>query len=95
MTALLANTVSNARIKLSSYAQLFILKNGNLDSLQNYLLVEQDKVADLRVEVIMEKGDTLQVFVGHHVNKKTIFGGSGTIQTYDGFSLEEVRFCIF
>eukprot|EP00092_Neocalanus_flemingeri_P011743 GFUD01012663.1.p1 GENE.GFUD01012663.1~~GFUD01012663.1.p1 ORF type:complete len:187 (+),score=39.47 GFUD01012663.1:25-561(+) len=88
LTAQLVNPAGND--KLFSYAQLFILKNGNLESLQHYLLVEMGKVGDLRVEVNMDKGDTLQVFVGHHVESKRI--GS---DRYDGFNLESVRFCIF
>ena len=95
LTAHLANTDKNVRVELSSYAQLFILKNGNLDSLQGYLLVDQGKLADLRLEVNMEKGDTLEVFVGHHMTGKSVYGPSGTYDSYDGFFLEEVRFCIF
>ena len=95
LTAHLANTDKNVRVELSSYAQLFILKNGNLDSLQGYLLVDQGKLADLRLEVNMEKGDTLEVFVGHHMDRKSVHGIGGGYDTYDGFFLEEVRFCIF
>ena len=80
---------------LSSYAQLFLMKNGNLESLENYLLVEQGKVADLRVNMALEKGDTLSVFVGHHINSLEYFGSSGEqIRAY-GFHLEQVRLCIF
>merc|ERR1711936_127821 len=78
--------------KLFSYAQLFILKNKNLESLENYLLVEQNKVGDLRVGVDMESGDTLEVFLGHHIKSKYVFGSSGVIDRYDGFFLEDVRF---
>merc|ERR1711970_1192279 len=92
LTAQIANSGNN---KLFSYAQLFILKNKNLESLENYLLVEQNKVGDLRVEVDMERGDTLEVFLGHHIKSKYVFGSSGVIDRYDGFFLEDVRFCIF
>merc|ERR1711970_1507178 len=92
LTAQIAN--SDAK-NLFSYAQLFILKNKNLESLENYLLVEQNKVGDLRVEVDMERGDTLEVFVGHHIKSKNMLGGYGDIEIHAGFWLEDVRFCIF
>merc|ERR1712215_319548 len=92
LTAQIANSASNS---LFSYAQLFILRNKNLESLENYLLVEQNKVGDLRVELDLEKGDTLEVFLGHHKRTKHVFGPSGTIRRHDGFFLEDIRFCIF
>ena len=80
---------------LSSYAQLFLMKNGKLESLENYLLVEQGKVADLRVNMALEKGDTLSVYVGHHINTLEYSDYSGEEFTAYGFNLEQVRFCIF
>merc|ERR550519_2157833 len=89
LTAQIANSGNN---KLFSYAQLFILKNKNLESLENYLLVEQNKVGDLRVGVDKEKGDTLEVYLGHH---KTTKYDTWTERTQNGFYLEDIRFCIF
>ena len=57
--------------------------------------MEHGKLADLRLVVNLDKGDTLQVFVGHYLEERFAFGPSGTIDRYDGFNLEEVRFCIF
>merc|ERR1712121_621273 len=54
---------------LTSYAQLFILKNGNFVSLNHYLLVKGDEIADLRTSMQMNKGDTLSVWVGYHLDK--------------------------
>eukprot|EP00091_Calanus_sinicus_P014849 TRINITY_DN3254_c0_g1_i1.p1 TRINITY_DN3254_c0_g1~~TRINITY_DN3254_c0_g1_i1.p1 ORF type:complete len:196 (-),score=34.83 TRINITY_DN3254_c0_g1_i1:172-759(-) len=98
LTAILTNLgYEDTAGSLSSYAQLFILQNGHLYSLDNYLLVEHNKVGDLRLEVDMQKGDTLQVFVGHHVNDKTRAkrNGYGGFETVQCFNLEQVRFCIF
>ena len=53
-----------------------------------YMLVENNKAGDLRMEVDMDKGDTLQVFVGHHVNDKRIYSRNLG-------PMEIVRFCIF
>ena len=97
LTAILTNLgYQDTKGSLSSYAQLFILQNGNLYSLDNYLLVEHNKVGDLRLEVKMQKGDTLEVFVSHHVNDKTrarrTSRGQETVQC---FNLEQIRFCIF
>ena len=97
LTALLNNLGHlsvESRGSLSSYAQLFILKNGVLDSLDHYLLVEQGKMGDLRMEVEMSKGDTLEVFVGHHVNDKTMYD-RGRLATVQGFNLEQIRFCVW
>ena len=62
----------------TSYAQLFILKNEKLGLNEknttlnmempvqmNYLLVEMNKVADMRMMVNMTEGETLELFVGH------------------------------
>merc|ERR1712183_786083 len=83
--------ISDDDDNIFNYAQLFLLKNKNLESLENYLLVEQNKGGDLRVEVDMERGDTLEVFVGHHKKSKNMFGGYGDIEIYAGFWLEDVR----
>ena len=80
---------------LFSYGQLFVMKNGKLTSLDNYLLVEQGKVANSKMRVDLSVGDTLSVFVGYQTDTKFMYGPSGTIQAYDGFVLEAIRFCIF
>merc|ERR1740137_208685 len=99
LTALLNNLghlASESKGSLSSYAQLFILKNGILDSLDHYLLVEQGKIGELRIDVEMSKGDTLEVFVGHHVNDKTMHDRyNGRLTTVQGFNLEQIRFCVW
>merc|ERR1719154_529531 len=66
LTAQIANT--NGNDGLFGYSQLFVLKNGKLESLKNYLLVEQNKVGDLRMEIHLKRKDTLEVFVGHHLD---------------------------
>ena len=92
LTAQLANPNQG---NLFSYGQLFILKNGKLTSLEHSLLVEQGKVAHLKTEIDMVMGDTLSVFVGYQIERKHVFGYSGLIDTFDGFHLEAIRFCIF
>ena len=62
---------------------------------ENYLLLEQDMVGDMRVNVAMNNGDTLQVYVGHHVSSMSSYGPSGARDTTQGFNMEQVRFCIF
>jgi hypothetical protein len=74
---------------------MFLLKNGELESLENYLLVEQGKVGNMQVNVAMNIGDTLQVYVGHHVSAMSTYGPSGARDTTQGFNMEQVRFCIF
>jgi len=95
LVTLTAQIVNSDNNNLFSYAQLFILKNKSLESPENYLLVEQNKVGDLRVKLHLVKGDTLEVFLGHHKRTKHVFGPSGTIRRHDGFFLEDIRFCIF
>ena len=95
MVTLTAKLARNDDTEFSSYAQLFLLKNGNLESLKDYLLVDQGKLGDLRVEVNMVKEETLQVFVGHHISQKSGISPSGSPVTFGGFNLEDVRFCIF
>ena len=92
LTAQIADTNGNDGHRLFSYAQLFVLKNGKLESLNNYLLVEQNKVGDLRMEIHLKRKDTLEVFVGHHIDSKQTGGGRYGVE---GFFLEDVRFCIF
>ena len=92
LTAVL-NTPYQAR--MSTYAQLFLRKNGKITSLDHYLLVEHGKVADMRTEVHLIMGDTLSVYVGHQVDRKHKFSSSGTVQMFDGFYLEDIKFCIF
>ena len=77
LTALLAPIDDN---RLQSYSQMFILKNGELTSKNHYLLVKAREIADLREEITLDKGDTLEVLVGHHVNNVNnfvIFQGFG------------------
>ena len=95
LTAMIAGTGRCESPGLSSYAQMFLLKNGKLESLENYLLVEQGRVGDLRVKVNLDYGDTLQVYVGHHVSAMSTYGPSGARDTTQGFNMEQVRFCIF
>jgi len=99
LTALLNNLghlAVESKGSLSSYAQLFILTNGVLYSLDHYLLVEQGKIGELRMEVEMSPGDTLEVFVGHHVNDKTMYDRyNGRLTTVQGFNLEQIRFCVW
>jgi len=92
LTALLAPIDDN---RLQSYSQMFILKNGELTSKNHYLLVKGREVADLREEIPLDKGDTLEVLVGHHVNNVNNFGPSGSVSRHDGFHLEQIRFCVF
>ena len=80
---------------MSTYAQLFLRKNGKITSLDHYLLVEHGKVADMRTEVNLNIGDTLSVYVGHQVDRKYKYGPSGTFDLYEGFYLEDIKFCIF
>ena len=59
------------------------------------MLAKHSEVADLKVEVAMSKGDTLEVFVGHQQDAREFFGGSGRRETIYGFNLEQIRFCIW
>ena len=81
--------------RLQTYAQMFILKNGQLMSTGHYIVVTLDEVSSLTDTVYLETGDTLEVLVGHHVSGLTGFGSSGQTLRYDGGSLQDVRFCIF
>ena len=95
VTAMISGLGNHDQPALASYAQLFILKNGKLQSVENILSVKEGKVADLKVDMTMDKGDTLSVFVGHQVNSLTYSGPSGREFSVSGFNLEQVRFCIF
>ena len=77
---------------LDNYAQLFVLKNGQLTSLDHYLLIREHELGDLRQKINLQKGETLEVYVGHHKQEGHSNGGH---ETYGGFFLENVRFCIF
>ena len=92
LTALL-DTFKDER--LQSYAQMFILKNGQVTSKNHYLLVKSREIAELREEILLEKGDTLEVFVGHHVNNVYNFGLFNEFTSHAGFHLEQIRFCVF
>jgi len=95
VTAMISGMGKYDQSYMSSYAQLFLMKNGKLDSLENYLLVEEDKVAELRVNMDLHKGDTLSLYVGHNIWKQLYSGSSGGQFTAYGFNIEQVRFCIF
>ena len=92
---LTATLMKNSQIDLQNFAQLFIMKNGELTSLDHYLLVEQGKVCNLNTEVVLNHGDTLSVYVGYHMLAKHTFSPSGTIRRFDGFNLDTVGMCIF
>merc|ERR1712183_219974 len=87
--------ISDDDDNIFNYAQLFLLKNKNLESLENYLLVEQNMVGDLRVDVDMKRGDTLEGFVGHHKLTNTTKQVHGNPFWIPFDFLEDVRFCIF
>eukprot|EP00091_Calanus_sinicus_P012104 TRINITY_DN27436_c0_g1_i1.p1 TRINITY_DN27436_c0_g1~~TRINITY_DN27436_c0_g1_i1.p1 ORF type:complete len:105 (-),score=22.48 TRINITY_DN27436_c0_g1_i1:99-413(-) len=91
LTAML-NTLPSKNAYLCS---ALLRKNGKVTSLDDYLLVEHGKVADLRTEVQLYAGDTLSVYVGRQVDRKYQYGSSGTLDLYDGFFLEDIKFCIF
>ena len=85
----------------TSYAQLFLLKNGKLGwkkqnlltntTLQmNYLLVETNKVAELRMMVNLTQGETMELFVGHIPESLNM-----QYNNVQPIFLEDVRFCVF
>jgi len=77
-----------------NFAQLFIMKKTKYGKLmQDYILVEQHRVADFRTEIRMDEGDTISVHVGHHILYKEV-GGIGS-DRMDGFQLDTVRLCVF
>merc|ERR1711872_592919 len=79
----------------ANYGQLFLLKNGKMESWEHYLLVRPGEVADMRVEMYLSKGHTFEVFVGHHLSYRNI-GSIGYGQERDwGFNIEQVRLCIW
>merc|ERR1711915_208946 len=84
-----------------SYAQLFVLRNGQLNSEYNYLLVHGTEVSETRFRIDLNKFDTLEVFVGHHMANTLMLDGSCETDTTRGqcrvnpFILHQVRFCIF
>ena len=78
----------------NAYAQLFLLKNRKLGwnnkatginktLTMDYMLLESNKVSEMRMVVNMTAGETLELFVGHvPVPEMFCF-------------LEQIRFCIF
>ena len=80
---------------LENYAQLFVLKNGKLASLDHYLVIGEHQLGDLRQKIKLQKGETLEVFVGHHNHMGYTFMSNGEIERKAGFFLQNVRFCIF
>ena len=86
LTAILAH---NPQTSMFTFAQLYIMKNGKLTALDHYLLVEQQKVANLKIEMALLQGDTLSVYVGYHVRAKATFGPSGTRVGFSRARLQE------
>ena len=79
-----------------NFAQLFIMETTKYSKrMKDYLLVEQQRVADLRTEVDMSEGDTISVYVGHHILYKEVGGIGGSTERIYGFQLDVVRLCIF
>jgi len=87
------------KLDMTSYAQLFLLKNDKLVSMEDYIIVEVNgrtsKVADLRREMQLLRGETIKLFVGHHTSTKIRYSSSGNQEYYGGFNLQDIRFCIF
>jgi len=83
----------------AAYAQIFLMKNNMVKSLEDYMIVEVNgksaKVSDMRRIVHLKKGDQLKLYVGHHQSKKHRWMASGGIETVSGFNLQDIRFCIF
>ena len=77
-----------------NFAQLFIMNDG-WTSKDRYLLVEPHKVAYLNTEIRMNKGDTMNVYVGYHILYKTVEGIGGGEERNYGYQLDAVRLCIF
>ena len=90
MVTLTATLAKNPGTDIMNFAQLFIMKNGKLTALDHYLVVEQQKVANLKVEMELLQGDTISVYVGYHVKTKPTYEAN-----WDSFQLDVVRFCIF
>ena len=61
----------------------------------DYLLVDSTKIADMRKKLDLMKGDSLSVYLGHYMPTVTKINPSGTRTKHDGFYLENIRFCIF
>jgi len=82
-----------------AYAQIFILWNNQLKSLDDYLLVEVNgnsaKVSELRRTFHLQKGDTLKLLVGHHTTMKTVYTAYGRSEYLYGLNLQDIKFCIF
>ena len=92
LNALLSPTDAH---RLQTYAQMFLLKNGELTSTRHYAVVRLTGVTSLTDTVFLGKDDKLEVFVGHHVDNLTGFGPSGTVRIHDGGHMDQIRFCIF
>ena len=50
MVTLTATLAKNPETDIMNFAQLFIMKNGKLTALDHYLVVEQQKVANLKTK---------------------------------------------
>ena len=59
----------------------------------DYLLVEVGKIADLRQNIYLTSGDTLELFVGHCSCNDT--GTRPTGLESSAAYLKDIRFCIF
>merc|ERR1719431_1874373 len=90
IVTLTATLAKNPGTDILNFAQLFIMKNGKLTALDQYLLVEQQKVANLNTEMELLQGDTISVYVGYHVKTKPTYQVN-----WDSFHLDVVRLCIF
>ena len=63
-----------------------------MESLEDYLLVNLNHgVSELRRNIHLNHGDTLQLYLGHFIGKKITSGFGGTTNYF----LEDIRFCIF
>ena len=60
----------------------------------DYLLVEVGKIADLRQNIYLSSGDTLELFVGHCSCDDTGSYPDGIESTAAAY-LKDIRFCIF
>merc|ERR1712198_193950 len=71
--------IQTNKLDLTSYAQIFLLKNDKLMSLDDYTIAQvngrSSKVSELRT--------------------KLRYNSSGGSEYYGGFNLQDIRFCIF
>merc|ERR1711872_1162641 len=93
------NDTKENKFGLTSYAQIFLLKNDKLMSLDDYTIVQvngrSSKVSELRRKLHLQRGDKIKLFVGHHRRTRIRYNSSGGSEYYGGFNLQDIRFCIF